>query len=163
MEIKISRTSGFSGHKYSIAEGGRQAYAATLKSFSWKPEINLLDSSGKEILNIKRSRSFFKVIYEIRRHKDTLTFKMISTWKRRYQCMVGTALYEIKSKNKQCEIYRNDVLVAGWARKSDGWFKGDTYTITADKENDRELLIAFCLVIDNIMLNDHAAAAAAVG
>lgn len=164
MEITISHKGSFSGHKYSIVEDGQQTHTAEQKSFSWSPETNLLDSSGKPVLTIKRSRSFFKTIYEIRRHKDTLSFKMTSAWKRSYQCMVGKNVYDIKkSKGRQYEIYKDNVPVGGLTRKSDGWFKGYSYTITAGNDIDRELLIAFCLVIDNIMINEQAAAVAAAG
>jgi uncharacterized protein YxjI len=164
MEITISHKGGFSGHKYCIFEGDRQTHTAAVKSFSWSPETNLLDSSGKPVLTIKRSWSFFKVSYEIRRNKDTLSFKTMSAWKRNYQCMVGKNVFDIKkSKGRQYEIYKDDAPVAGLIRKSDGWFKGYRYTITAGNEQDRELLIAFCLIIDNIMINDQAAAAVAAG
>ena len=161
MEITITHKNSFSGHKYSIFEGERQTHTAAVKSFSWSPEINLLDNSGNPILTIKRSKGFFKVAYEIRRNKDVLSFKAINSWKRNYQCVVGTNVYDVKkSKGRQYEIYNNNIPVGELIRKSDGWFKGYHYAITAGNEKDHELLVAFCLIIDNIMINDQAVAAA---
>jgi hypothetical protein len=160
MEITITHKNSFSGHKYSIFEGERQTHTAAVKSFSWLPEINLLDNSGNPVLNIKRSRGFFKVAYELRRNKEVLSFKMVSSWKRNYQCVVGTTVYDIKkSKARQYEVCKDNISVGGLIRKSDGWFKGYRYIITAGNENDHELLIAFCLIIDNIKINEEAAAA----
>jgi hypothetical protein len=52
-------------------------------------------------------------------------------------------------------LYKNDRQVAWWDKKAVSWFNGDNYTITADKDCDRNLVICFCLAMDNYASNDN--------
>jgi hypothetical protein len=45
--------------------------------------------------------------------------------------------------------------VAWWEKEAVSWFDGDNYTITADNDCHAELIIAFCLIIDNHKSNRH--------
>lgn len=51
-------------------------------------------------------------------------------------------------------MYKNDEQVAWWDKKRVTWFEGDNYKIVADNKGHYELLIAFCLIIDNYLSND---------
>jgi len=39
-------------------------------------------------------------------------------------------------------------------KKAVSWFAGDNYKITADNDCDIDLIISFCLIVDNFSNND---------
>ena len=52
-------------------------------------------------------------------------------------------------------IFKNDTQVAWWDKKAVTWFAGDNYKIIADKDGDIDLIISFCLIVDNFSSDDH--------
>jgi hypothetical protein len=50
---------------------------------------------------------------------------------------------------RKYSVYKNDKQIAWWDKQAVSWFNGDNYTIIADSDADYELIIAFCLIIDN--------------
>ena len=66
------------------------------------------------------------------------------------QCRVGPDLYLIYGhRGRKYSIFKNDIQGAWWDRKAVTWFAGDNYKIIADKDCDIDLIISFCLIVDN--------------
>lgn len=58
-------------------------------------------------------------------------------------------------RGRKYSVYKNDKQVAWWNKQSVTWFEGDNYKIIADYNSDYELIMAFCLIIDNHSRNDN--------
>jgi len=52
-------------------------------------------------------------------------------------------------RGRKYSIYKNNKQIAWWDKNKVRWFNGDNYQIIADFDVDRELLISFCLILDN--------------
>lgn len=107
-------------------------------------------------LTIKKQFAPFMASYEIRRGGDRYRFSTRSFWKHRYQCNAGADAYTVYGhRGRKYSIFKNDVQVGWWNKEAISWFAGDNYRIICDDDTDIELLIAFCLIIDNYRNDDH--------
>jgi uncharacterized protein YxjI len=151
MEININQRKISFGDKYNIFIEKQPAYRAVVKLFSWRRKINLSKESGDEpLLTIKKRWSWPVFKYDILRNNSVLPFRVIKLLKRYCQCVDGNDVYDIYGQSgRKVSVYKNDIQIAWWDQNMVSWFNGDNYTITADKDADVELLIAFCLVIDD--------------
>lgn len=152
MEININQKKIAIGDKYIIFVDGQQVYKASRKLLRWLPEIVLFtNDSDKARIIINKQFSFFKAHYYITRHDNSrFEFNTVSYWKRHYQCQTGADSYDIYGhRGRKYSVYKNDKQVAWWDKNAVTWFAGDNYKIIADTKIDRELVISFCLVIDN--------------
>lgn len=157
MEININQKKISVGDKYKIFIGDQQAYSASTKLFRWLAEINLFDSiGGNAKMTMKKKWAWLRTSYDITRWDGYLfEFRTMSVWKRHYQCQAGSDLYDIYGhRGRKYSIYKNDRQIAWWDKNRVTWFEGDNYKIIADNNCDQELLISFCLVIDNAFSND---------
>jgi uncharacterized protein YxjI len=151
MRIDINQQKISIGEKYNIFIAEQPTYTAASKIFRWLSEINLFgQGGGLPLLTIKKRLSFIVLKYDIIRDNRIFSFRVKKFWRRHYQCMAGTDLYDIYGhRSRKFSIYKNDRQVAWWEQDSVAWFQGDNYKMLADKDSDQELLIAFCLVIDD--------------
>jgi hypothetical protein len=79
-----------------------------------------------------------------------LEFRTVSVWKCEYECQVGQDCYHIYGhRGRKYSIYKNDKQIAWWNKNAVSWFAGDNYKIISDADADIDLLISFCLIIDN--------------
>jgi len=159
MEIDINQKKISIGDKYQIFTDGQQTHNATRALLQLLPEINLFEISfgDRARMTINKRLSWFKAKYDITRwDNNVLEFRTKSYWKLYYQCQCGPDIYEIYGhRGRKYSIYKNDVQVAWWDKKAVTWFAGDNYKIIADKDCDLNLIISFCLVIDNYSSDDH--------
>ena len=159
MEIDINQKKISIGDKYQIFTDGQQTYSATRRLLQLLPEINLFqnNNSGRARMTINKHLSWFKAKYDITRwDNNVLQFRTNSIWKLHYQCQFGSDTYNIYGhKGRKYSIYKNETQVAWWDKKAVIWFAGDNYKIIADKDCDVDLIISFCLIIDNFSSNDH--------
>jgi len=158
MEININQKPISIGDKYKIFIDGQESYRAARKLFKLLPVVVLYKNDGDiPRITIRKRFTFFKASYVLKREDSSiLEFKTISFWKRHYQCLVGKDMYDVYGhRGRKFSIYKNDVQVAFWDKQAVSWFAGDNYMIMADKNSDAELLISFCLVIDNFRSDDH--------
>ena len=157
MEIDINHQKISIGDKFKVFIDGTQVYHAAAKIFRLFAEINLLDpDSDFPLITIKRKFAFFKAKYDISR-KDGTAYQLItqSFWKAHFQCVAGADLYDLYGhKGRKYSICKNERQIAWWDKKAVTWFNGDNYKITADKDCDKPLIVAFCLAIDNYSSND---------
>lgn len=152
MEININQKKISIGDKYQVFIDGRQTHSASTKLFRLLAEMNLHEQGAdRPKYSIKKNWSFFLTTYNLTGWDNiTLEFRTKSFWKRHYYCQVGQDLYEVFGhRGRKYSVYKNDRQVAWWTQKAVSWFNGDNYTITADKDCNHELLMAFCLIIDN--------------
>lgn len=158
MEIDINQKKISIGDKYKIFIDGQQTHFASRQLFRLLPEIRLYEAGSEcEKMTVKKRLSFFKARYDITRwDNNVLEFRTISFWKLHYQCQVGADTYDIYGhRGRKYSIYKNDKQVAWLSKAAVSWFAGDNYKIIADRDCDAELLISFCLVIDNFRNDNH--------
>jgi uncharacterized protein YxjI len=158
MEIDINQKKISIGDKYQIFIDGQQTHFASRKLWRLMPEINLFEiGDDTPEITINRRLSWFRARYDITRGTNTvLQFRTKSFWKHHYQCQSAADNYDIYGhRGRKYSIYKNDVQVAWWDKKAVTWFAGDNYKITADKDCDVDLIISFCLVVDNFSSDDH--------
>lgn len=159
MEIDINQKKISIGDKYQIFTNGQQTHSATRELLQLFPEIYLFENSFSERarMRINKRISMFKAAYDITRwDNNILEFRTKSIWKLYYQCQCGSDIYDIYGhRGRKYSIYKNNNQVAWWDKKAVTWFAGDNYKIIADKDCDVNLIISFCLIVDNFSSEDH--------
>jgi uncharacterized protein YxjI len=158
MEIDIHQKKISISDKYKIFVNGQQTHTASAKLFRWLSEIHLLelgDSKPKYV--IKKKWTLFKVAFNLTKwNNNVFEFRTKKIGERYYCCHVGQDLYEIFGhRGRKYSVYKNNVQIAYWDKKAITWFNGDNYKIIADKDSDYELIISFCLIIDNFFSNNN--------
>ena len=152
MEIDINQKKISIGAEYRIYLNGNEKYFATKKLFRFLGEINLFDTSGgKSKYQMKQNWSWFKLSYDlIKFDNNKFELRTENIWKLHYKCQVGQDLYEIFGhRGRKYSIYKNDEQIAWWDKEAVSWFSGDNYKLIANKDSEIELLICFCLIMDN--------------
>lgn len=144
-------------YKIYLNESQEPEYRAARKLFRIFAEVDLFTETGPEPgLTIKKKLSFFKPRYEIRMGGDAFNFNTVSFLKHHYQCDIGKDHYDIYGhRGRKFSIFRNDRQVAWWDKAAISWFAGDNYRIVCDDDANVEVLIAFCLIIDNFRSDEH--------
>jgi hypothetical protein len=56
---------------------------------------------------------------------------------------------------RKYSVYKNELQVAWWDKEAVSWFDGDNYKILADIDCDLDLIISFCLIVDNFSSNEN--------
>ena len=158
MRIDINQKKISIGDKYQVFIDGQPMYNASSELFRLLSVINLYRKDEPEpILTIRKRWSFFKPRYDIKlRNNITLEFTATSFWKMHDQCFCSPDIYNIYGhRGRKHSVYRNDTQVAWWEKEAVSWFDGDNYSIIADNDCNIELIIAFCLIIDNHKSENH--------
>jgi hypothetical protein len=157
MEIDINQKKITIGEKHNIFIDGQQTYFASKELFSFNSVINLfVNGTGRSRMIIRRTGFWFSTNYEIVRwDNNLLEVKSRSFWSLDYSCQFGPDRYDIYGHNgRKYSIYKNDRQVAWWDKNMVSWFDGDNYKIIADKDCDVDLLISFCLIVDDLSTSD---------
>jgi hypothetical protein len=158
MVIDINQKEISMGDKYRIYVREQETYIAKRQIFQLLPEIKLfLIDTDVPRLTINKKFAWFKAKYDITRMDGSvLDFRTISYWKSYYQCQNGVDTYDIYGhRGRKYSIYKNNIQIAFWDKEAVVWFEGDNYKIKADKDCDVELLISFCLIVDNFSSENH--------
>lgn len=158
MRIDINQKKFSIGDKYKIFIDGKETYSASVELFSLLSVINLYAlESSEATLTMRKQLSWFKAKYDILLNDATnIEFRATSMWKLQYQCTYGQDQFDIYGhRGRKYSVYKNDVQIAWWNKEAVTWFEGDNYTIIADKGSNYELIIAFCLIIDNYSSNNN--------
>jgi len=158
MEIDINQRKISIGDKYQIFIGGQQTHRASRQLLQLMPEINLFDiKSDRARMTMNKRMAWFKPKYDITRWDNNIfEFRTKSYWKLFYECQCGADTYKIYGhRGRKYSIFKNNDQVAYWDKKAVTWFAGDNYKMIADKDSEVELLISFCLIIDNFSSDDH--------
>jgi len=152
MEIDINQKMISLGAEYHIHINGKEQYFATKKLFRFLSEIHLFDESGgRARYEIKKNWSWLMLSYNLIQYdKNVFEFRAVSFWKRHYACQIGADIFELYGHNgRKYSIYKNDKQIAWWDKNAVTWFSGDNYKIIANSSAEIELLICFCLIMDN--------------
>jgi uncharacterized protein YxjI len=152
MRIDINQKKIAIGDKFQVFIEGQPAYKASSELFRFLAVINLYKGEDtRPALTINKRWFFFKPAYDIRLHDTrTVEFRAGDFWKMEYKCHCSPDMYFIYGhRGRKYSVYRNNTQVAWWEMKAVSWFEGDNYVLTADSDCNIELMIAFCLIIDN--------------
>ncbi len=152
MHIEIKQHEISLGAKYDIFIGGGLAYTAASQFFTLFREIRLFrGNSDNFALSITKYWSALYIKYGISRDTgETTEFGTVSYIKSHFRCKSGVDMYDIYGNTgRKHSIYKNNVQVAAWQKAAMTFMAGDTYSMLADNDADIELLIAFCLIMDD--------------
>jgi hypothetical protein len=157
MRIDINQKRIAIGDKYRIFLDKIPTYKASTKLFRLMAVIEISKAESSDlILTIKRQWSWFKAKYQIESGNETAEFSTVSIWKLHYRCQFKNQFYDIYGhKGRKFSIFKNDRQVAYIDKEAVTWFEGDNYVIFADDDANKELLMAFCLIIDNYTSKNH--------
>jgi uncharacterized protein YxjI len=157
MKIDVNQWKIAIGDKYDIfVENGLSHNAAT-EIFKILSVIDLYDAGGSiPVMKIKKKWSWWGAKYDLLKPDGSVfNYRSVSVWRITYQCQVGNDLYDIYGhRGRKHSVFKNGVQIAWWDKKAVTWFDGDNYSITADDNADKELLICFCLLMDNYASKD---------
>ena len=154
MEIEILKKGTTPNELYQISIDSHITHTAIKLASDLPAEINLFESNNaftKPRLTISRKPAWFAAKYDIKPwDNDIIEFRTKSVWKTYYQCQCGTDTYDIYGhRRRKYSIYKNNRQIAWWDKGVVSEFKGDNYRIIADKRVDYDLLISFCLIIND--------------
>ena len=158
MRIDVNQWKISIGDKYQIFIDGQPAYKASSELVKLLSVIDLYrGDSPKPVLTISKRWSIFKPVYDIRLHdRQTVQFEARTFWDMEYKCHCSPDMYYIYGhRGRKFSVYRNNTQVAWWEKERVTWFDGDNYCITADSDCNVELIVAFCLILDNHRSKKH--------
>jgi uncharacterized protein YxjI len=158
MIIDIRQNKFSIGDKYRVSVNGTLKYVASRQPIQLMAEILVFNASS-DILKAKINKHFhlFKANYEITFSDGTICFfQTVSYLRSHYNCQIATDIYDIYGhRGRKYSIYRNDQQIAWWEKEMITLLEGDEYKITANEDCNAELLICFCLIIDNYANGNH--------
>lgn len=151
MKIDVNRAAISIGDKYSVFMNEKGLYRAAKTIFSLLAELSIYEDSAGDPFIVINQKFSFKPKYAINiTGGEVLYFETVSLWKSQFQCVSGMDTYSIcANRGRKWSIYKNDIQIAWWEESAVNWFNGDNYKIIADDDCKKELLVAFCLIIDN--------------
>lgn len=157
MEININQKKVSAGDKYNIFINEKHAYFVTAELFKFLTVIDLFENnSNRRRMTINKRFFFVRAKYDITRWDNAVfKFRTKSFWMNHYQCAAGKNLYDVYGhKGRKFSVYKDGTQIAWWSKESVSSHEGDNYKIIADDDADHELLICFCLIIDNFISQD---------
>lgn len=152
MEIAINQFSISFGSQYKIFINKKEEFYAETDVFSraiinvYKPKH--LQPSFKTFKSLYLNYPKYKIeISNGERYK----LESKSFWKTRYQLKKDNDIYDLYNhKGRKVSIFKNNIQIGYWEKEAISYFAGNSYKILANDNSDKELLIAFCLILDNI-------------
>jgi len=158
MEIDINQLDIAFGNKYKIYHNNEPCRFAKSKLFSLLSHIDIQEyENSKALLSIKKQHTFYNTSYIIEYSSGrSLEFNSVSKLLNHYQCRNENGTYDIyEHRGLKYSVYNNGIQIAWWNQEKVTWFKGDNYKIYANDNCDIDLLIAFCLIIDDSINNSN--------
>ena len=156
MEIEINQKKLFI--RYQIFTDGQQTHTASRKLFSFLSVVNLFETSDdKPKMIIKKRFSWIIPKYDIKRWDNiVLEFRSKSRFKPDFECLCSNDIYNIYGhKGRKYSIFKNNSQIAWWDQDAVSLFQGFNYKIISNKDCDIDLLISFCLIIDDRKHGPH--------
>jgi len=155
IEIKQDLTS-LLGDNYAIFTDGKR----TMSAFSiLRDGFSILQlqkfPSDQIILTIESLVGFFGPKYIIERGNNAYYFRTITWYRGHYQCLFGDDVYDVYAHDElRYSVYCNNEMVGYWEGAAITFGEGDKYKITMNADANKNLLIAFCLIIDRHYHNE---------
>ena len=140
------------GDKYRIFIDDEESHYASQKFLRMLGEIRLHPLGYDEAsLIIKRNFSWLRAEYTIELYGGTTAyFDTVSWWKNHFACVLEDDEYDILIHRKRLySVFKNRQQVAYWEKEMISFFAGDRYRIYCDDDADYEMIMAFCLILDN--------------
>lgn len=156
MEIDINQQKLALGEKYRIYTDGRLTHVASQQAVQFRREVLLLaQDAAPPRLRLRQQWAWFALAYDlIRWDRNVFRFRTASRWTNHYQCVYGQDLYDIYGhRGTKYSVYRNAAQIAWWDQDRVTWLAGDNFKIWADRDSEAELLMAFCLILDESVSN----------
>ena len=152
MEIDFEHTRILFNYKFNIFIDGKLSYTTSRNIFSWFARIKLFLNEQENPVIIIKQKNWIKTRYEIvELDNNAKQFQNTNIWKLNYKCIVGSDSYEIfGQKGFKYSVFKNNIQIAWWDRVSVINLEIPQYKIIADSDSNPELLISFCLIIDNL-------------
>lgn len=166
MNIEINYAAESFGDAYSIGINGFLLYSAGIETrnfFDSMLVLNRLHPEKRPRLALTRNLSILSASYSMAYWNDHLErwqeatgfFKTRSLWKSHYQCQLGQDCYDIYTHPElRRSVYKNDCMIGYWEKEALTLSDCENYKVTADDDCDVELLISFCLILDNFSSNN---------
>lgn len=151
MKIEIKQKLLSLGDGYEIFVNNKKFYTAFTQVLTMIPTINLAKSgTDQHILSIEKNLSFYGPDYSIKKRGKEYNFVMDSWISGEYSCAVGSSIYTVYSHiDTDYSVFKDNIQIAYWRGQSVTFLEGDKYEMQANADANIELLIAFCLIIDN--------------
>ena len=152
MEIDINQQKLAVGAKYHIFINRQPTHLAIQHLLQVRRTVALfagtLDTRPR--WSFRQQWTWFSTRYQlVRWDRNVFEFRTESSWKSHYRCRYGADVYDIYGhRGTKCSVYKNDYQIAWWQHARVTWFAGDNYKIWANEDSDVELLIVFCLILD---------------
>jgi hypothetical protein len=131
---------------------GQLTHFASQHLFQAHRQLQLFagEATTRPRLTLQQQPTWFHLRYHITRwDRNVLVFRTESAWRNHYQCRYGADLYDIYGhRGTKYSVYKNATQIAWWQQARVTWFEGDNYKLWADEGSDAELLLAFCLILD---------------
>ncbi|MFM2284893.1 MAG: hypothetical protein RLZZ543_390 [Bacteroidota bacterium] len=139
---------------------GQRCFIAVSKLFRFRSEINVEANNVSDThFTIKQQWNFIGPNYSIQLGETPpVLFTTRSAVHLHFECVHGKDIYTLYGhKKRRYSVFKNGIQIAAWRHELVTWFDGDNYTIEAENECCKELITAFCLIIDNYYSNQQGA------
>lgn len=153
MRIEIKQHVISIGSQYKIYLDHKEQFYAETDFFS-KSIINVYElNSIEKRLIIYKSLYFTYPKYKIELPSgERYKFRTKNFWKTQFQFIKDGDVYDLYChKERKVSIYKNDIQIAYWEKEAMSYLAGDYYEIISDKNCSHDLIISFCLILDNIL------------
>lgn len=152
MKIRIKQHSISFGSQYKIFINNEEKFYAETDVFS-KSIINIYKPNELQ----PNFRTFKSLYLNYPKYKiempsgERIKFVANNFWRTKYFLEKGNDVYELyRHKERKVSVFKNNIQIAYWEKEAITYLVGDYYEIIANKNSDQELLIALCLIMDNI-------------
>ena len=140
------------GSQYKISLNKKEEFYAETDAFS-RSIINIYTPDSLKP-NFRTFKSLY-VIYPTYKIEvpsgERFKLEAKNFWLTKYQLKKGNDLYELyRHKERKVSVFLNGTQIAYWEKEGISFLAGNYYEIVANRNSEKELLIAFCLILDNI-------------
>jgi len=152
MKIRIKQQPISFGSQYKIFVNKKEEYYAETDAFSrliinvYKP--NHLKPYFRTFKSIYINYPKYKIELPDGERYQFLTYNI---WQTKFQLKKGDDIYDLYyHKERKVSVFKNNMQIAYWEKEAINYLVADCYEIKANKNVEKELLIAFCLILDNL-------------
>jgi hypothetical protein len=156
MEIVITKRQTSRANKYGIYCDGKLVRYAQSRPVGFLNNIDIVNvEGGHSLFKLVERPSFLSTSYDIVYQEGTTAkFRTRSCWKNHYFCQHGQDAYEVYShKSLRYSIYKNGSQTASWEWDSVPGRACGGYRMQTDDIGAIDLLVSFCLILDDSSSN----------
>ena len=153
MKFTIKQSAISYGSQYKIFHDKREEFYAETDMFS-NSIINLYRTNSPiKTFTIIKSLYLIYPKYKIEfSNGERLSFQCVNFWRTKFQFQQDENIYELYChKERKVSVFKNKNQIAYWQKEAISLLAGDYYKIIADEKSPNELIITFCIILDNIL------------